>query len=83
MRFNVNHHVRVKLTERGHQFLRERHRELFAGTRFENQYVPPEVDADGWSRFQLWDLMNKIGPAMHMGADIPIETEIELETPSS
>lgn len=80
MRFNVNDHVKVRLTERGRTLLRKNHDKLFApvppAARME--FFLPEEDAEGWSEWQLWCLMQEFGPHMHMGFDPPFETTIEL-----
>jgi hypothetical protein len=44
-------------------------------------YRPPEEDAEGWSKWQLWSLMSLFGPCMHMGCDVPFETDMRLANP--
>lgn len=82
MRFNVNNTVRVKLREPGHRALRKNHERLMQAlpeaARWE--YVPPKTNGDGWSEWQLWNLMQEFGPHISMGFDPPFETEIELLT---
>ena len=73
--FNVNHHVRVKLTSSGHKAYRAFIERLRLGA---YDYTVKE-DADGWSRWQMWHLMQVFGPAISMGFDPPFETEIQLE----
>ena len=36
---------------------------------------------DGWSRWQLWDLMSTFGEHVYPGAQTPFETEIRLTEP--
>lgn len=83
MRFNVNNHVRVKLTDYGRRVLRKWHDDLYWRSEKPPEYHPPKEDADGWSRWQLWDLMSKLGPSISMSMAVPFETEIEIETDES
>jgi hypothetical protein len=79
MKFNINHDVRVKLTDRGMSLHKESHDKFWA--QFEREapkYTPPKEDADGWSTWQLWTLMHDFGPYISMSLDTPFETEIEL-----
>lgn len=82
--FNINSFVRVKVTEIGHKQHRKLHDDLIAlakGVYW--PYVPLEVDADGWTPMQLWEVMQVWGPHMGNGLPVPIETEIQFETPST
>lgn len=83
MKFNINDKVRVRLTDRGRRILREQHIELSmqipAMRSPWKQYVPPKEDADGWSEWTLWDLMNRFGPYLHPGAvEPPFYLDIEI-----
>lgn len=80
MRFNVNNYVRVKLTDIGRDALRKEHENLYRLFDKVPEYLPPKEDADGWSEWQLWDLMNKLGPHCRNGAHVPFSTEIEIVT---
>jgi hypothetical protein len=65
--FNINHYVWVKLTPHGRECARYR-RLTFT------------EDADGWSRWQLWELMNGFGSDLYMGhSRLPFETDIRIE----
>lgn len=83
--FNVNDNVYVKLTERGRKHHKKIHDELIKT--FPQVYVslgkynPPEEDKDGWSRWQLWVLMETFGEIMHIGFDPPFETTIRIGNP--
>jgi hypothetical protein len=57
--FNVNNYVYVQLTDVGREALRERHNKLFTSSKIE--YIPPEEDSDGWSRWHMWELMQVLG----------------------
>lgn len=81
---NINHNVRVKLTDCG----REIHRQNFAQflatfPKFPYAYRQPEEDADGWSTWQLWNLMQEFGDHLHMGTSLPFDTTIELDVKST
>lgn len=60
--FNVNSHVWVKLTPFGLEKLEEEER-AFADKygMVPRPFVPPPVDEHGWSQFQMWDLMGRLG----------------------
>lgn len=84
--FNVNDYVWVKLTETGIAELKRQHFELRrvieerTGKPQSNEpYWMPRGD-NGWHRFQLWDLMNRLGTLCSMGCDPPFETTIRIET---
>lgn len=79
--FNINDTVKVKLTEHGKKLL-ERDWNDFWGSRGklnEYPYKPKEPDADGYVRFQLWDLMYKLGKYCGLGCEPPFETVILID----
>jgi hypothetical protein len=80
MRFNVNHNVKVKLTDAGRRAHRKNHDDLLAKwpTDEKPEYRPPEEDAEGWSTWQLWRLMQEFGPHLYNGCDVPFETELKI-----
>jgi DNA-binding MarR family transcriptional regulator len=79
MKFNVNNCVRVRLTDKGREILRQNHDALWKGRR---EYTPTVTeDEDGWSKWQLWALMQEFGPHMWLGGVVPFETEIEVLAP--
>lgn len=67
MKFNVNNYVKVKLTKRGKEIMKEE------GVM--REYVP---DKDGYTKWQLWELMGVFGNYVYNGCEIPFETEIEI-----
>ena len=77
MNFNINDKVRVKLTDHGRTCLERNHVEFWAGTAL-YAYSPPKEDADGWSEWQLWNLMHELGPHTSMGSPVPFDTTIQL-----
>lgn len=70
--FNINDYVEVRLMRRGREARRAYYQRLGLDM--------PELkeDSDGWSRWQLWQLMEEIGSACHMGPEPPFETTIRL-----
>lgn len=78
MPFNANHHVRVKLTDYGRQVYREIMAKRW-GARSAEHLATPAEDADGWSQWQLWDLMNTYGPFVGHGLRNVFDMNIEIE----
>lgn len=78
IKFNVNNKVRVKLTDKGRAALRKQWETMFAGYLDKYPYRAPTEDADGWSEWQLWGLMESLGAECTIGFDPPFETEIEF-----
>ncbi len=79
--FNVNSYVRVKLTPHGHKIVRERFRKLNAvlPVTADLRFTPPKEDSDGWSRWQMWSLMETFGAHVGLALPISFETSIEFE----
>lgn len=67
MKFNVNNYVKVKLTKRGKEIMEE-----------EGVMSKPKPDAEGFSKFQMWELMQIFGNYVYNGCEIPFEMEIEI-----
>lgn len=82
MLFNVNHYVRLRLTDEGRRIHRANYDGLMSGmpshVRDTIPYVPPETDAEGWSKFQMWDAMRIFGPWMAMTARNPFDLTIDI-----
>ena len=82
MEFNINDTVRVRITPIGKQLLRKNwldvHAEIWANGGVGYEYREPEEDADGWSEWQLWALMQEFGPHLHLGCQQPFETTIVI-----
>jgi len=80
VRFNVNHYVRVKITQHGKKCLRKNYDDLAKsyGGKLGFKFRLPKADADGWTQFQMHDLMANFGQHMYCGCKIPFETEIEI-----
>lgn len=78
MRFNINDEVMVRLTDEGRRRLKANHDNLFADWSRPPEYRAPEERKGGWSKWQLWVLMNEFGPHMRHGGDCFFETAIEI-----
>jgi DNA-binding MarR family transcriptional regulator len=80
--FNVNSTVRVKLTDHGRKILRRRHEQLERQLNRDLPYHSPVEDAEGWSRWQLWYLMNTFGTHLTLATptnENPFALDIEFE----
>lgn len=81
---NFNEEVKVKLTEHGISILRaERERlneriALSGGTGFGD--YEPKVDDEGYTSFQIWDLMQRLGPHIGVGKPEPFEGRMLFPT---
>lgn len=81
---NMNEYCWVKLTTFGRAIHRNEFDELNAHyPKAGLHYIPPETNADGWSRFQLWSLMHLYGKHVYNGQmDLPFGTEIIFAEPN-
>ena len=67
MEINVNDQVWVQITGTGIAALRanlDRLNETCGGLL--GEFVPPEQDSEGWSRMQLWNVMQELGSSITM-----------------
>jgi hypothetical protein len=80
--FNINDHVRVKLTSTGLKEFAERADAWNAA--FPSIPIPrePELTEDGYYETQLWSLMHDFGHVVRFGTEPPFETVIFLEVRS-
>lgn len=80
VKFNVNDNVRVRLTDRGRAIHRDRFRKLNAvlPLNANYKYTPPKEDNEGWSTWQMWNLMSIFGDYLGQGQELPFETTIEI-----
>ena len=78
MIFNINNSVRVKLTPLGRRIAAGRWDEI---KRRVPRVVIPDLteDAEGWSSWQLWELMQIFG--QYCGADFRLAFESLIEIP--
>ena len=74
LNFNLNQKVKVRLTSSGVEYLKKRHARLFT-----RSYSPPKVDKQGYSTWQLWDLMGVFGECLQYPTiDPPFDPDILL-----
>lgn len=67
---NLNDIVRVKLTAKGLDIIKKYYYDLALPVRSR------EPDEDGYTTWQLWELFEMFGSHIHLGMDVPFETEI-------
>ena len=48
IKFNINHYVKVKLTDKGREIHREEYEKLMSNLSYD--YTPPKEDEDGYSK---------------------------------
>jgi hypothetical protein len=77
---NFNEYVKVKVTPYGEEILKKERASLNLeiikrGGQGLGEYKLKK-DEDGYTRFQLWDLMNRFGLYMNLGAEPPFESEM-------
>ncbi len=70
--FNINDFVKVKLTEEGMRILEAQYNELLKqmppqARKSMGPFKKPKADKEGYSEFQLWDLMHHFGEYMYNG----------------
>lgn len=78
MDFNINFSVLVKLNEAGIAELKRQHEELRKRAPSLREWQPPSTDENGFAKFQLWDLMQRLGPLCQMGWELPFDTTIKI-----
>ena len=69
--FNTNSYVYIQLTDFGKKIIRDRITEFPLNE-------APEEDKDGWSAWQLHQVMNFFGEYLVAGGDLPFETTIRI-----
>lgn len=80
MKFNISNYVRVRLTDHGRQIHKQNTEAYGLGGVY---YRPPVEDDQGWSKWQLWDLMSVFGHSISLGCELPFDTTIEICSPPS
>lgn len=80
MLLNINDTVRVKLTNKGHAIHAANHALWCAVNGMKNfPYQKPAEDDEGWSEWQVWELMHQFGSHLYAGGKLPFETAIEIK----
>jgi hypothetical protein len=77
---NLNDYVYIRMTDFG----RQEHKRQYEELRKEFRYLPEDAqikeDDDGWSRWQLYNIMNIFGHLLYNGAQqLPFETYIKFK----
>ena len=75
--FNMNNYIHVKLTQIGHNELKRQHI-AFLGDKW--PYIAPVEDKEGYSKWQMWDIMNKLGELLANGVEPAFMPIIKIET---
>jgi len=77
IKFNINHSVKVKLTQVGINEMKSQHKELISSyDGYTSEFIEPKKDDEGYSTFQMHDLMKRFGHMMTLGLELPFETNI-------
>jgi hypothetical protein len=79
VKFNINDHVKVKLTKAGREELKKQHEKLKLTFPKLGEWQERKVDEDGYSRFQMHDLMSIFGVLLTPCRELPFNTEIIIE----
>ena len=79
-KFSMNDNVKIKLNDSGVAVLKARHDELNKmihanGGKGLGEFSI-KVDEEGYTRFQLWDLINTFGYLVGMGLESPFEIDM-------
>jgi len=72
----INDTVRVRLTDHGRNIFRRQIEAINLKSPRARLATAKQEDADGWSRWQLWDLMETFGQFVGLGRESPF-TEIQ------
>ena len=77
---NINDEVWVKLNDHGREIAKKEWDDLVAeNPKVTLKYRHPFEDEEGWSRWQLWNLMQTFGSHLVMGRIPPFDTEIRTK----
>lgn len=81
VKININDYIKVKLTNRGKDIYYRQYDEINkkAGKiLIEPEY--PKADSDGYSHFQIWELMKLYGSHLSLlSTELPFETNLQIE----
>lgn len=81
-KFNMNETVKVRLKQSGHDILRQQHDEIDRQIRSRGgRGLGPlriNIDDDGYTAFQMWDLMQRFGEHMTIGFEPPFHLDVIL-----
>jgi len=79
--FNINDNVYVKLADKGRKQIQAHYNTLYAGWGEQAPPFPlPEEDENGYSKWQMWSLLEAFGVDFHIGMNPgPFDNEIFFE----
>lgn len=77
--FNVNNHVRFKLSTKGEEDIHEYWTQYYGKHLFADSLLG-EADEEGYRTCRLWTLMRYIAPFIDLGKEPPFETTIYFES---
>ena len=80
MNYNINNSVSVQLTDVGRAEHKRQHDELLQHIPTLGEYKPPCEDDEGWSKWQMWDLMERFGHKLRLGSELPFSPDIRIES---
>tara|TARA_R110000764_G_scaffold232878_1_gene325509 strand:- start:788 stop:1036 length:249 start_codon:yes stop_codon:yes gene_type:complete len=76
--FNINENVDVKLTDTGRAELLKQHKKLKETFPKLGEYTPRKEDYNGWSKWQMHELMNRFGHLCDLGGKLPFDPNIKF-----
>lgn len=85
LNFNINDHVKIRLTDKGRLIVQKQHADLFKNypPHATPVYHPRHEDPSGWSEWQLHDVMRTFGPHISVNSRLMggllFETEIRID----
>lgn len=77
--FNANYMVKVKLTELGRQVIEDQHARLKAEYPKLRVTRGLNIDADGYTQFQMWDLIATFGAYVGLARPQPYSMDMLVE----
>ena len=78
MELNLNEIVFVKLTDHGRAIHKANHERIFTSRLAVIPYEQPKEDAEGFSTWQLWGLMEEFGQHMGLGKENCFDLTIRI-----
>jgi hypothetical protein len=76
---NTNSFIKVKLKPAGVEILRKQHESIFYKDLERFPFKTPQVDNDGYTKFQMWVFMRTFGNFLVWGGEAPFETDVLVE----
>ena len=79
MKINLNDLVFIQLTDFGRKILKDQHNDFYKSLGLDRPYLEPQEDSEGWSKWQLWDIMHRFGNYMSVGFhEVPFKLTIKI-----